>query len=84
MEEDEGRLERGGIWIHVANFIVLQQKLTQHCKHAVTQSLSHVQLFVTPWTAACQGLFCPWDFSGKNITGVGCHFLLQEIFPARD
>jgi len=21
----------------------------------------------------------PWDFSGKN-TGVGCHFLLQEIF----
>ena len=25
-------------------------------------------------------LFCPWDFSGKN-TGVGCHFLLQGIFP---
>ena len=25
-------------------------------------------------------LFCPWDFSGKN-TGVGHHFLLQEIFP---
>ena len=24
-------------------------------------------------------LLCPWDFSGKNI-GVGCHFLLQEIF----
>ena len=24
-------------------------------------------------------LLCPWDFSGKN-TGVGCHFLLQEIF----
>ena len=23
---------------------------------------------------------CPWDFPGKN-TGVGCHFLLQEIFP---
>ena len=22
----------------------------------------------------------PWDFPGKN-TGVGCHFLLQEIFP---
>ena len=34
--------------------------------------------FVTPWTIACQppGL---WDFPGKN-TGVGCHFLLQEIF----
>ena len=25
-------------------------------------------------------LFCPWDFPGKN-TGVGCHFLLQGIFP---
>ena len=22
---------------------------------------------------------CPWDYPGKNI-GVGCHFLLQEIF----
>ena len=25
-------------------------------------------------------LLCLWDFSGKN-TGVGCHFLLQGIFP---
>ena len=25
-------------------------------------------------------LLHPWDFSGKN-TGVGCHFLLQRIFP---
>ena len=23
---------------------------------------------------------CPWDFPGKS-TGVGCHFLLQRIFP---
>ena len=23
---------------------------------------------------------CPWDFSGKN-PGVGCHFLLQGMFP---
>ena len=27
-------------------------------------------------------LLCPWDFPGKN-TGVGCHFLLQEIFPTQ-
>ena len=26
--------------------------------------------------------FCPWDVSGKN-TRVGCHFLLQEIFPTQ-
>ena len=25
-------------------------------------------------------LLCPWDSPGKN-TGVGCHFLLQGIFP---
>jgi len=27
-------------------------------------------------------LLCPWSFPGKN-TGVGCHFLIQGIFPIR-
>ena len=45
------------------------------------KSLSRVRLFATPWTVAHQALR-PWDFPGKNI-GVGCHFLLQEIFPAQ-
>ena len=27
-------------------------------------------------------LLCSWDFSGKNA-GVGCHFLLQRIFPTQ-
>ena len=27
-------------------------------------------------------LLCPWKFPGKN-TGVGCHFLLQGIFPTK-
>ena len=27
-------------------------------------------------------LLCPWDFPGHN-TGVGCHFLLQGIFPTK-
>ena len=27
-------------------------------------------------------LLCPWDFPG-NDTRVGCHFLLQEIFPTQ-
>ena len=36
----------------------------------------HVQLFVTA------RLLCPWDFLGKT-TGVGCHFLLQGIFPTQ-
>ena len=37
--------------------LVIQQKLTEHCKAniiVVIQSLSCVQLFSTPWTAACQ------------------------------
>ena len=27
-------------------------------------------------------LLCPLDYPGKN-TGVGCHFLPQEIFPTQ-
>ena len=43
------------------------------------QLLNCVQLPVTPWTVAPR-LLCQWDFPGKN-TAVGCHFLLQGIFP---
>ena len=39
---------------------------------------SHVQLFVSPWTAARQASLS-MGFPGKN-TGVGCRFLLQGIF----
>ena len=37
---------------------------------------------VTSWTVACR-LLCPWDSPGKN-TGVGCHFLLQGLFPTQE
>ena len=45
------------------------------------KSLSHVWLL---WPHGLQPtrLLCPWDFPGKS-TGVGCHFLLQEIFPTQ-
>ena len=39
---------------------------------------SHVWLFVTPWTVACQ-VPLSMGSPGKNI-GVGCHALLQGIF----
>ena len=46
----------------------------------VVQLVSYVQLFVTPWTVACQAtLSIAWDSPGKNI-GVGCHFVFQGIF----
>ena len=44
----------------------------------VTQSCS--TLF-DPWTIATR-LLCPWNSPGKN-TGVGCHSLLQGIFPTQ-
>ena len=48
------------------------------------QTLSHVQLFATPWTVAHQSMvhLCPWDPLSKN-TGMGCHFLLQGIFQTQ-
>ena len=50
------------------------------CEKAVhllcTQLLSHVWLFVTPWTVAMG--FLP--VHGIFQTGVGCHFLLLGIF----
>ena len=50
------------------------------CLVSELKSLSHAQLFATPWTVACTKLLHPWDFLGMS-TGVGCRFLLQGIFP---
>ena len=44
----------------------------------VLSCLSHVCLFVTPWTVAHQAPRS-MEFPDKN-TGVGCHSLLQGIF----
>ena len=44
----------------------------------VTQSCLTLWLY---GLLACS-LFHPWDFLGK-YTGVGCHFLLQGIFPTQ-
>ena len=45
------------------------------------KSLSCVRLFATPWTVAHQAPLS-MGFSRQD-TGVGCHFLLQEIFPTQ-
>ena len=41
--------------------------------------LSHVQLFATLWTVAYQAPLT-MEFSREEYE-VGCHFLLQRIFP---
>ena len=38
-------------------------------------------ILCNPMTIA-HGIFCPWNFPGKN-TRVGCHFLLQGIFSTQ-
>ena len=48
---------------------------SQSSRSCILSCLSHVQLFVTLWTVACQTLLS-MGFSSKN-TGVGCHALLQ-------
>ena len=43
------------------------------------KSVSHIQLFVTLWTVACQAPLSV-VFS-RQRTGVGCHVLLQGNLP---
>ena len=45
---------------------------------APAQSLSHIWLFVIPWTVACQFSLC-MEFSRQEYWS-GCHFLHQGIF----
>ena len=54
------------------------------------QVLSHFQLFVTPWAVAHQASLSMgfsnqeyWSEKKKKNTGVGCHALLQGIFPTQ-
>ena len=48
----------------------------------VLSHISHVQLFVTLWAVSPPGSSVHGDPPGKN-TGVGCHALLQGIFPTQ-
>ena len=55
---------------------------TSYVTACMLSCFSHVQLFETLWTLACQTLLCPLDSPGKN-TGVGCHALLLGIFATQ-
>ena len=48
----------------------------------VPSCFSSVQLYETLWTAWLPGSSVHGDSPGKN-TGVGCHVLLQGIFPTQ-
>ena len=64
------------IYIHTCTYMILCV-----CVYIFCCCFSHVQLFKTAWTAACQA-FLSKGLSWKN-TGEGCHFLLQGISPTQ-
>ena len=66
---------------HIQGKQPFRWKQDSHWVPLCAPSLSHVWLFVTPWTVALQTPL--WNSPGKNTGGV-CHFLLQEVFPTRD
>ena len=59
-----------------------KKRVSTHGWRWEVKLLSHFRLIVTPWTVVYTRLLRPWHFPGKS-TGVGCHFLLQEIFPTQ-
>ena len=60
--------------------VICERLLSWFCVCASAQSLSHVQLFATPWAIASR-LLCPQNSAVQN-TGVGSHPLLQT-FPTQ-
>ena len=66
-------------WSHLDNV----QNLGQRDKWVFALVAQSCPTLCDPWTAVHQGgLLCPWVFPGKD-TGMGCHFLLQGIFPTQ-
>ena len=57
-----------------------EQRLSHSCRCSVTQSCPTLP---NPMDCSPARLLCQWDSPGKN-TGMGCHFLLQGIFPMQE
>ena len=72
------------IWDHV----LLRMKKAVKSQSIKAFHACMLSYFSHVWLSLCDPMdcnpptrfLCPWDSPGKN-TGVGCHFLLQGIFP---
>ena len=64
------------VWVCVSKFLFLIGII---CYESESEVMSNS---LRPHGLQPTRFLCPWDFLGKN-TGVGCHFLLQEIFPTQ-
>ena len=51
-------------------------------KSALCGCMLSRSVMLTLWESMDARLLCPWDSPSRN-TGVGCHFLLQGIFPTQ-
>ena len=80
MSTDERRDKQNVVYLHSGILVNYKKEGNSDTRYNVTaQLISHVCLFATPWTVACQPL--PSMRSSSKNTRVGCHFLLQGIFP---
>ena len=66
-------------WIFHMLFVPAEPNLNQTTYMPCSVAKSCPSL-CDPMDSNPPGLLCPWGFSDKN-TEVGCHFLLQGIFP---
>jgi len=62
--------------------ILLSGWWTVSCLHLLLACFTSVVSNPLPLQTVAPRLLWPWDSPGKN-TGVGCHFLLQGIFPTQ-
>ena len=80
--------ESGGEWTCMAKSLrcsleSVSTLLISYCRCLVAKlCLSCVMTLLRAHGQQPARLLSPWDFPGKN-TGVGCHFLLQGIFPTQ-
>ena len=67
------------IFLHSKIWVTIDVGVTYAC---MRQSLNRVQFFATSQSSLPSSSVCGIYFSGKSIR-MGCHFLLQGIFPTQ-
>ena len=82
----ENPTDRGDRWATVQGITELELDTTEATEHTRSRKklclcAKSLQSRLTLWIGATR-LLCPWDSPGKN-TGVGCHAVLQGIFPTQ-
>ena len=71
-------------FLNIPCYIILTLELLNvlHNLKCAVHACSVVSDSFWPYGLYSARLLCPWNFPSKN-TGMGCHFLLQGIFPTQ-